>query len=207
MARVIAETLGCDDQTIRNVIHTFNTTGLTALPPRSFAPPAHPADRLRCPPLRTVAGPAAPAPARLWSTHQSVDLTPRSRGRVCRRPHAPAGQRRDDPVGPRLPRGPLEAVKHWMTSPDPAYARKKTPRPPDPAGPCASHVGAWLRRCGLVELAGPTRPAWLGRRRGEHPPPDPSGASKKFLYICLACGNSESTSPETKCPRIYLKDH
>jgi DNA-binding NarL/FixJ family response regulator len=27
-ARVIGETLGCDDQTVRNALHTFNTQGL-----------------------------------------------------------------------------------------------------------------------------------------------------------------------------------
>ena len=37
-ARVIAETLGCDDQTVRNVIHAFNTQGLAALTRRSSAP-------------------------------------------------------------------------------------------------------------------------------------------------------------------------
>ena len=37
-ARVIGETLGCDDQTVRNAIHTFHTTGLAALTRRSSAP-------------------------------------------------------------------------------------------------------------------------------------------------------------------------
>src|SRR5262249_33488030 len=37
-ARVIGETLGCDDQTVRNVLHAFNTQGLEALPRRSSAP-------------------------------------------------------------------------------------------------------------------------------------------------------------------------
>jgi Winged helix-turn helix len=37
-ARVLGETLGCDDQTVRNVLHTCNTPGLTALTRRSSAP-------------------------------------------------------------------------------------------------------------------------------------------------------------------------
>ena len=37
-ARVIAETLGCDDQTVRNAIHAFTTRGQTALTRRSSAP-------------------------------------------------------------------------------------------------------------------------------------------------------------------------
>jgi hypothetical protein len=35
---VIAATLGCDDQTVRNVIHAFNTQGLACLRRRSSAP-------------------------------------------------------------------------------------------------------------------------------------------------------------------------
>src|SRR5262245_66580609 len=37
-ARVIAETLGCDDQTVRTVIHAFNIQGLACLRRRSSAP-------------------------------------------------------------------------------------------------------------------------------------------------------------------------
>jgi hypothetical protein len=37
-ARVIADTLGCDDQTIRNVIAAFNTHGVAVLTRRSSAP-------------------------------------------------------------------------------------------------------------------------------------------------------------------------
>src|SRR4029450_1828003 len=37
-ARVIGEVLGCDDQTVRNVLHAFNTQGLVALSRRSSAP-------------------------------------------------------------------------------------------------------------------------------------------------------------------------
>src|SRR5215470_19347225 len=36
-ARVIGETLGCDDQTVRNVIHAFNTQGPPCLRRRSSA--------------------------------------------------------------------------------------------------------------------------------------------------------------------------
>jgi 4-alpha-glucanotransferase len=37
-ARVIAETLGCDDQTVRHVIYTFNAHGVAVLTCRSSAP-------------------------------------------------------------------------------------------------------------------------------------------------------------------------
>ena len=35
-------------------------------------------------------------------------------------------------------------AKHWITSPDPSYARKKSPRPPTPPGPDPSRLGAGL---------------------------------------------------------------
>src|SRR5919197_597409 len=37
-ARIIAEHLGCDDQTVRNVIHAFNARGLAVLTPGSSRP-------------------------------------------------------------------------------------------------------------------------------------------------------------------------
>ncbi|MDQ5853695.1 MAG: helix-turn-helix domain-containing protein, partial [Chloroflexota bacterium] len=41
-ARLIAASLGCDDQTVRNVIHTLNAQGLAVLTPRSSAPQRRP---------------------------------------------------------------------------------------------------------------------------------------------------------------------
>jgi hypothetical protein len=37
-------------------------------------------------------------------------------------------------------------AQHWITSPDPAYARKKTTWPADPAGQDPAHVGTGLWR-------------------------------------------------------------
>ena len=37
-ARLIAEVRGCDDQTVRNVLHAFNPHGLAAVPPGAAAP-------------------------------------------------------------------------------------------------------------------------------------------------------------------------
>jgi Winged helix-turn helix len=41
-ARVIADTRGCDAQTVRNVLHAFNIHGLAGLRRRSSAPPRTP---------------------------------------------------------------------------------------------------------------------------------------------------------------------
>jgi hypothetical protein len=40
-------------------------------------------------------------------------------------------------------------AKRWITSPDPEYARKKLPRPPDPPGGGPSNLGADTRRLRL----------------------------------------------------------
>jgi hypothetical protein len=44
-------------------------------------------------------------------------------------------------VGVKWPR-----ATHWIVSPDPAYERTKTPRPPDPDGRQPAGQGAGLRR-------------------------------------------------------------
>src|SRR3712207_3091664 len=41
-ARLIAEQLGCDDQTVRTAIHAFTTHGLAAIQPRSTVPQHRP---------------------------------------------------------------------------------------------------------------------------------------------------------------------
>src|SRR5215213_5906483 len=41
-ARLIAQSLACDDQTVRNVIHRFNSHGLAVLTPGSSAPHSTP---------------------------------------------------------------------------------------------------------------------------------------------------------------------
>jgi len=61
-ARVIAEPLGCDDQTVRHAIYAFNTIGLTALPRRSSAPQRPPPYRLPQRPTRAVARTVASEP-------------------------------------------------------------------------------------------------------------------------------------------------
>src|SRR5262249_17136444 len=56
-------------------------------------------------------------------------------------------------------------AKHWITSPAPASARKKTAPPADPAGDGPSLLGAGLWRRSLVESPGPAQPTWLDGRR------------------------------------------
>jgi hypothetical protein len=101
-ARVIGEALGCDDQTVRNVLHACNTQGreqLRALlhqSPRTFGHPTS---------LWTLPLAAAVAYA------EGLTARPIS-GEAIRRALARLG-------------GRWQRAKHWITSPDPAYIRKK----------------------------------------------------------------------------------
>jgi transposase len=124
-ARVIGETLGCDDQTVRNVLHAFNAQGLAALARRSSAPHRTPH--------------AAFAPPRREQLRAFLHQSPRTFGHptslwtlalaaqvayaagLTHRPISGESMRRAlARLGVRWQR-----AKHWITSPDPAYIRKK----------------------------------------------------------------------------------
>jgi len=124
-ARVIAEGLGCDDQTVRNAIQAFNTQGLAALTPRSSAPQRTPHaafDPTRREQLRALLHQSPRLfgkPTSLWTLPLAAELaaaagiTPRPvSGETIRRALARLGVR-------------WKRAKHWITSPDPAYTRKK----------------------------------------------------------------------------------
>ncbi len=124
-APAIARALGCDDQTVRNAIRAFNTRGRAALMPGSsrprtihaaFAPPH--AERLR--ELLHRSPRDFGHPTSLWT----LELAAReacAQGLTAR------------PVTGETIRATLQRLgvrwrraKRWITSPDPAYARKKT---------------------------------------------------------------------------------
>jgi transposase len=143
-ARVIAETLGCDDQTVRKVIQAFNTQGLACLRRRSCAPQRTPHAAFD-PPRREQLRALLPQRPRPFGTPPSqwtlalaaeiaypVGLTPRPiSGEAMRRALARLGVR-------------WQRAKHWITRPAPAYVRKKTARPADGPRHDASNVGARL---------------------------------------------------------------
>jgi transposase len=121
----IAQLLGCCVQTVRNVIHAFNTTGLIGIAkpstrPKSVEPTLN-----------------APACARLQHIlHQS----PRTYGKptgvwtlalaaqVCHAQGVTARCLSDETIRRALPRlrTNWKRAKHWITSPDPHDARKKS---------------------------------------------------------------------------------
>ena len=120
----IARTLRCNDQTVRNAIHTFNQRGLAALQPTSSRPhttqatfDARSRDHLRA--LLHQSPRTFGKDTSVWTLDLAAEvsfaqgITPRKvSGETIRAAlaHLKVGWKR---------------AKHWITSPDPAYARKK----------------------------------------------------------------------------------
>jgi transposase len=124
-ACVIAETLGCDDQTVRNAIHAFNTTGLMALTRRSSAPQRTPhtafnsAQREQLRALLHQSPRTFGYPTSLWTLPVAAEVA-YAEGLTSRPVSREAIRRVLARLGVRWQR-----AKHWITSPDPAYIRKK----------------------------------------------------------------------------------
>lgn len=123
-ATAIAKHLGCDDQTVRNVIKSFNEHGLSALK-RGSCRPHHLRTRIPDEALEALQDLIHRSPRdfglnrSLWSLpliakvsfEQGIIATPISVTSVCR-----ALKR----LGTSWKR-----AKHWITSPDPHYQQKK----------------------------------------------------------------------------------
>jgi len=160
----IAHALRCTDQTVRNALHAFHQRGLTVLQPLSSRPHTTSTifDAGACESLRALLHQSPRTfgkPTSVWTLQLAAEvsfaegLTPRLVSDETIR------------LALRRLRVSWKRAKHWITSPDPAYARKKTPGPPDPAGPGPADVGVGLWRRGLVESLGPARPTWLDGHR------------------------------------------
>ena len=120
----IARSLHCTDQTVRNTLHAFHQRGLTVLQPRSSRPhtTATIFDVGACEALRALLHQSPRTfgkPTSRWTLQLAAEvsfaqgLTPRLVSdeaiRVALRRLGVAWKR----------------AKHWITSPDPAYRRKK----------------------------------------------------------------------------------
>ena len=122
----IARQVGCSEQTVRNVVHAFNTQGVACLQRTASRPHttrerlgAEGAQRLQA--LLHQSPRTFGHPSSLWTLELAAEvsfaqgLTPQ---RVSREAIRTALHR----LGVSWQR-----AKHWITSPDPAYARKKKP--------------------------------------------------------------------------------
>ena len=123
---VISRTLGCSEQTVRNAIHAFAADGTAALTPGSTCPrtrrPAF--DAAAAAGLRTLLhrSPRDFGHATgLW-TLELAAVTAHAEGLTATRVSG-------ETVRVTLARVGIgwRRAKDWITSPDPAYARKKTP--------------------------------------------------------------------------------
>lgn len=124
VAARIARSVGCDDQTVRNVITGFNQQGLGVLTAGSSRPktihaafPGELAERLRA--LLHQTPRRFGKATSVWTLELAADvsfeqgLTPqRVSGETVRATLVRLGVR-------------WQRAKQWITSPDPAYARKK----------------------------------------------------------------------------------
>jgi transposase len=120
----IARQLHCNDQTVRNAIHAFNQRGLAALIPKSSRPHTTPAvfddrdrDRLRA--LLHQSPRTFGKQRSVWTLELAAEVS-YAQGITPR-------QVSDEAIRLALKRLGVswKRAKHWITSPDPDYARKK----------------------------------------------------------------------------------
>ena len=120
----IARYLGCSEQTVRNAIHAFHARGLACLSKRSttahtihraFTPLA--AEQLRV--LLHQSPRTFGHPTSLWTLELAAQAS-LAQGVTARRVSAETIRVTLARLGVRWQR-----AKHWLTSPDPEYARKK----------------------------------------------------------------------------------
>jgi transposase len=121
----IARAAGCSRQTVRNVIHAFAARGLAALArgshrPTSAKPELDGGKRARLKELLHQSPRTFGKPTSLWTLDLAADVA-HERGLTARRVSGETVRRALAAMGANWRR-----AKHWITSPDPAYARKKS---------------------------------------------------------------------------------
>jgi transposase len=121
----IGQQLGCDDQTVRDAIHAFHQEGLAALTPKSKRPHRL-ASKLTTEQAQRIAQLVHRCPrefgkaASIWTLDLLVE--------VSWSEHLVDQPVSDETIRQALKRLGIswQRAKHWITSPDPAYERKKT---------------------------------------------------------------------------------
>ena len=124
---VIACNLGCATQTVRNTLHAFEQSGLACLKPRPSRPKTIHAefDQEKCEVLRALVHQSP----RTYSKDTSV-WTLALAAQVCQERGLTPHQVSIETIRLALKRLGMgwQRAKHWITSPDPDYARKKKRR-------------------------------------------------------------------------------
>jgi transposase len=124
-AKPIAQLLGCSVQTVRNVIRAFNIGGMRCLAKRSNRPKsAKPTlDAMQCDQLRHLLHQSPRRfgkPTGLWTLALAAQ--------VCHEQGLTVRPLSDETLRRAIKRlgANWKRAKHWITSPDPQYARKKS---------------------------------------------------------------------------------
>jgi len=132
-ARQIARRLGCSDQSVRNVIKAFNKNGLAVLRTGSRRPHHTRArfDEQRVEQLKEILHQSPRKFGRetsLWTLDLLAEVSYENK--------LVESQVTGETVRATLERFGIHwrRAKHWITSPDPDYLRKKTTRPTDRTG-------------------------------------------------------------------------
>jgi transposase len=125
-AKPLARFLGCSVQTVRNVIRAFNAGGMSCLAKRANRPKsAKPRlDAAQCEQLRHVLDQSPRRfgkPTGLWTLALAAQVC-HEQGLTERPLSDETSRRAIQRLGAHWKR-----AKHWITSPDPQYARKKRP--------------------------------------------------------------------------------
>ena len=121
----MAPLVGCGVQTVRHVLHAFHTTGLACMAQQSTRPkravPTFTAPT--CEQLQPILPPSprtSGKPTGLWTLALAAQ--------VCHEQGVTARCLSDETIRRALQRlrTNWKRAKHWITSPDPQYARKKS---------------------------------------------------------------------------------
>ena len=120
----IARGVGCSRQTVRNVIHGFNARGLASLKrgshrPKTAKPELDEGKRRQLKDLLHQCPRTFGKATSLWTLDLAAEVA-HERGLTARRVSDETVRRALKAMGTNWRR-----AKHWITSPDPQYARKK----------------------------------------------------------------------------------
>lgn len=124
-AKPIAQLVGSAVQTVRNVIHAFNAQGLACMPKQSTRPKSVEAtlDASNCERLQHILHQSPRTygkPTGVWTLALAAQ--------VCQEQGVTERCMSDETIRRALKRlgTHWKRAKHWITSPDPHYARKKS---------------------------------------------------------------------------------
>jgi transposase len=123
----IARVVGCDDQTVRTVIRVFEQSGIDGCLTRRSTRPHHPKSKLDAAATERLGELLHESPRRfgkdssVWTLQLAADVS-FEQGIIAERIS-------DETVRVALRRlgKSWRRAKHWITSPDPEYTRKKEP--------------------------------------------------------------------------------